>query len=143
MRHDYPDLVDLAHGAKSQWYDENGVPRYRPFEPELCPNIYADIRVLMLVRCQNCHQQFAVQMSADAFDSGLRNQPIRNWHYGDPPAHGCVGDTMNCEDVAILEVWWRGYPLHEWQRRRDEEGIIDDPWAEGRFTEPEGESKVT
>lgn len=27
------------------------------------------------------------------------------FHYGDPPAHDCVGDTMNSEPVRILEFW--------------------------------------
>ena len=25
--------------------------------------------------------------------------------YGDPPVHGCVGDTMNAIPVRVLEFW--------------------------------------
>lgn len=35
-------------------------------------------------------------------------------HYGDPPNHGCVGDTMNCEDNQILEFWYR--ESSKWKR---------------------------
>ena len=59
-------------------------------------------------------------------------------HYGDPPRHdreklfrmienirgvsadkqgqGCVGETMNCEDVKILEFWHKSIETYEWER---------------------------
>jgi hypothetical protein len=46
----------------------------------------------------------------------------RKWfplHYGDPPNHGCVGDTMNCEDISIKEFWEKPRnSKREWTRRR-------------------------
>jgi len=32
-----------------------------------------------------------------------------NWHFGDPPAHGCIGDTMN----SIPEYEWEEF-AKEW-----------------------------
>lgn len=30
---------------------------------------------------------------------------VDSYHYGDPPRHGCVGDTMNSEPIDIVEAW--------------------------------------
>ncbi len=30
---------------------------------------------------------------------------IRGYHYGDPPSHGCIGDTMNSVPRSTLQVW--------------------------------------
>ena len=108
-----------------QWYDENGVPRYSKFSPELCPDIYADEVVLLEIACQDCERRFLVEMHwgqhlkiFDRHHESLSNQ-LRRWlkqkkrgwtpiHYGDPPHHNCVGDTMNCYDLKIIEFWRRG-----------------------------------
>jgi hypothetical protein len=129
------------------WYDECGVPRYDPFEPRLCNNIYADEAVLLWVACQQCERRFPVAMSMAWMervqtamkrgdDVGLimadPNYSLAGLiglgaiHYGDPPCHGCVGDTMNCDDLRVLEYWHRGKGTdYEWARDSSEEVKLD------------------
>lgn len=49
-----------------------------------------------------------------------------NFHYGDPPNHGCpgAGDTMNCIDIACLQWWVRDKETLEWHRAPEKEGIF-------------------
>lgn len=30
---------------------------------------------------------------------------VENWGFGDPPSHGCVGDTMGCVEIRSVQVW--------------------------------------
>lgn len=34
-----------------------------------------------------------------------RYELVEQWHYGDPPAHGCIGDTMN----SVPEYEWKDF----------------------------------
>ncbi len=99
------------------WYDSNGTPRYGPFQPQLCPDIYTNTVVLLRIMCQDCRKEFDVEMHATLF---WDFNPLK-LHYGDPPVHGCVGDTMNCEDLRVLECWHREY-MGDWQRYPEREG---------------------
>lgn len=54
--------------AKPLWWDENGVPRFEPHHPRLCPDIYADQVALVQISCQGCGREFPVQMSWSASD---------------------------------------------------------------------------
>lgn len=48
-------------------------------------------------------------------------------HYGDPPNHGCTGDTMNCYDLKIVEFWVRDFESEStWLRRGDLEVALED-----------------
>jgi len=101
------------------WYDENGTPRYEKFSPELSPDIYADEVVLLEIACQDCKQRFFVEMSwstmrglfksrdvecfSSRFDNWAKDKEYFPIHYGDPPIHGCAGDTTNCYDLRIVE----------------------------------------
>lgn len=105
-----------------KWYDDNGVPRYDDFHPDLSPNIYSNHIGLFEIACQHCHQRFFVSISAGVFDR-LNGLAPAKWHYGDPPIHGCVGDTMNCEDLRIVEFWTRK-GTDDWKRREEFEGEI-------------------
>ena len=119
MHHDYRSIRTRIAG-EPKWFDANGVPRYEVFRPQDCPNIYARQVVLLSIACQACGQQFDVEMHGHWF------APIespRELHYGDPPAHGCVGDTMNCEDLEVLQVWH--HERFDWCRQEDLEGAID------------------
>lgn len=120
MREAYQDIRERI-AEDPTWYDKNGAPRYGEFSTQLCPDIYANTVVLLRILRQACHQPFDVEMSSGYF------APIQNpfkLHYGDPPSHGCVGDTMNCEDIAVLQVWNKE-SLSKWERRADLEGLID------------------
>lgn len=109
------------------WYDANGVPRYGPFNPDMSPNIYATEVILMEISCQDCSQKFLVEMNWSSMSQMFDRHAepffgrMKHWlndkdkhehfppiHYGDPPAHGCVGDTMNCWDLRIVEFWQKG-----------------------------------
>lgn len=116
MKSNYADILSLTD-KKPLWYDESGCPRYEKFTPNLCPNIYADEVILLEIACQDCGKRFKVQMSAWVIYGGYSfRERLFEWkkdgkktftpiHYGDPPIHGCVGDTMNCEDLKVLEFW--------------------------------------
>ena len=118
MKHDYPDITSRI-SETPLWYDSNGVPRYAPFSPRLCPNIYANDVVLMRIICQDCGRSFDVEMHGDSF------HPIgelSELHYGDPPCHGCVGDSMNCIDIAIVESWQN--ERFDWVRHKEQEVLF-------------------
>lgn len=122
MHDNYEDIRGRI-AEEPAWYDENGCPRYGEFTPERCPDIYSNVVVLMEIACQHCRGVFWVEMAAGWLTKQLH--PPRKWHYGDPPAHGCTGDTMNCEDVSVLQAWHRESGGSEWQRRSDLEGECD------------------
>lgn len=118
MKENYRDIVSRI-SEEPKWYDENGVPRYDKFHPSFCPDIYSDTVILLRIACQSCGKQFDVEMHSSFF------APIKhpqNLHYGDPPNHGCIGDSMNCDDIAVLEVWHRE---EGWIRIKELEGVID------------------
>ncbi len=119
MHENYRDITSrIAEPPK--WWDANGTPRYDPFAPSLCPDIYSNTVVLLRIRCQSCATKFDVEMHAGFF-AEIHPQKL---HYGDPPVHGCVGDTMNCEDEEVLEVWHRD-ALGDWIRRSEFEGRME------------------
>jgi hypothetical protein len=119
MHTSYSDIKSRI-AEEPQWYDSNGVPRYDEFEVGACPDIYTDQVVLMRIACQACKREFKVEMHGDWW------RPLdhpRNLHYGDPPAHDCVGDSMNCVDLEVLQAW-RMADLR-WERVHGTEGAID------------------
>ena len=122
----HESYIDILSRIEEQpgWYDQNGTPRYGEFSPRRCPNIYSHKVVLMKIACQCCGRYFNVEMHTSLWDRNNTVPPSR-WHYGDPPAHGCIGDTMNCEDLEILQVWRKESAADEWERVYELEGVID------------------
>jgi len=135
-----PDYRDIRSRIKEEpiWYDDNGVPRYDKFSPDLVSSIYAQEALLVKIKCQDCHSVFFVGVCysdmekifnrhaasyeehiKDYLNAKDKNKRYFPFHYGDPPAHGCVGDTMNCEDIQIIEFWkkekfvWKRKPEYE------------------------------
>ena len=118
------------------WHDDNGVPRYDPFHPDLCPNIYAKVVVLFRIACQACETKFDVEAHSSWFS------PIRcpkDLTYGDAPKHDhpdgrgrCSGETMTSDIIAVLEVWRKGGD-HEWERVPEQEGVYtcEGQWIAG------------
>ena len=124
MNHDYADITSRIAEAPT-WWDHNATPRYGAFTALAAPNVYAEKVALLLIACQSCEEHFEVEISGDIL------YPLgdpRQQHYGDPPHHNCVGDTMNCEDVRVLEVWQRN-DAFDWVRQSDEEGPCTGPSA--------------
>lgn len=117
MLHHYADIREriVAH---PMWWDEHGVPRYCPFAPNQCANIYAREAALVEIGCQACGSEFLVAFTASAHEGKRLAEQIRlgTLHYGDPPNAGCcpAGPTMNCDDRRVLQYWRRtGF---DWQR---------------------------
>lgn len=130
MNADYEDITSRIE-EKPQWWDANGVPRYGEFEPDMCPDIYSAHIALLRITCQACGKPFDVEMHLDVIASLKKEFAPTAWHYGDPPRHGCVGDTMNCMDIECLQAWVRdgGEYKFDWARHHDLEGKMAD-WEE-------------
>jgi hypothetical protein len=104
------------------WFDMGGIPRYGEFSPEMISNIYAHTVFLVRIACQACGEEFLVAMHFDVFDRMPRPKEL---HYGDPPRHDdCMGDTMNCDDLEIVQAWhkegFKWYREREWEEKIDE-----------------------
>lgn len=146
MHASYSDITSRL--GQPIWYDENGTPRYAPFEPELLPDIYATEAVLYEIACASCGNRFLV---ADSWSVGrdiLRRIPVGSLrraveegglHYGDPPYHHsgngvgtwvCGGATMNCDDLRVVEFW--DHSDGSWKRVHQLEIVLPDDGEEGR-----------
>lgn len=109
---------DIKEKIKQEpiWYDTHGVPRYKLFHPKFSPNIYATECCLVKIRCQYCEQEFLVELNAS--DDNLKRLMKQNDLYcGDPPRHDCVGDTMTCDEINIVEFWERNGKC-DWKRNK-------------------------
>ena len=134
MLADYEDIKKRVK-EKIKWYDENGVPRYDKFHPDLSPNIYADEVILMKISCQECGQKFLVEINNKEWGVYINKTPslkkmVKSGtiHYGDPPRHtGCsAGDTMNCNDLEVVEFWERNKETkYYWVRKKELEIKIE------------------
>ena len=137
MKATYQDIRNKV-AAEPTWFDGNGVPRYCEFGPEHLPSIYAKEAVLLHIRCQACGESFAVGLGGSPFFGTAFSELVQDWqrhehdphrwgpiHYGDPPIHGCVGDTMSSIDVEIVQFWQRG-GAHEWARVPEFEIALED-----------------
>lgn len=127
MHESYSDIRSRIH-EEPLWFTDSGVPRYDPYSPTLSPNVYADISVLMLIACQYCNERFQVELNGDWLHS-IKDEDLDILHFGDPPRHGCAGggETMNCEDLALLQVWKRGRTsesLADWIRHPELERVF-------------------
>ena len=120
MKENYNDILSRIK-EEPLWHDANGAPRYDKFSPDMCPNIYTHKVGLFLISCQNCQKEFLVEMHGDMFGDRSERPPSK-WHYGDPPIHGCAGDTMNCDDLKVVEFWVK--EDFEWKRKKEFEGTI-------------------
>lgn len=114
----YEDILN-AVGKEPLWFDQNGVPRFDKFTPNLV-SIYDDQAVLFKIACQNCGRIFTVAMTSGKFDKIKLSEAVLSHalHYGDPPNIRCCGSgpTMNCKDLQVLEFWDRSEFLSKWHR---------------------------
>ena len=124
MKESYLDILSRID-KEPIWFDQNGTPRYDEFHPDYCPNIYANLVVLMRISCQACGRIFDVELHySPCWGSMRKSHPPKKWHYGDPPSHGCVGDSMNCEDIEVLQAWMRE-GCGDWKRHLEFEGLVE------------------
>ncbi len=117
MHNDYGDIRSRI-SDEPLWFDDNGVPRYEAFSPMMLPCIYATQAALLEIKCQGCQRKFMVGIGNGFLPpTVLRKDEL---HYGDPPLHGCIGDTMNSMPLQVHEFWERS--KMEWERVPNEEG---------------------
>lgn len=134
MHNNYADIRALTDQAPP-WFDEHAVPRYVPFHPDHCANIYAREVVLLEIACQDCHKRYTVAMTWDSMDCAYGRARLServadgSLHYGDPPnacGDDCMaGASMNCIDLRVLEFWNHPTPF-EWVRRPELEVALED-----------------
>lgn len=128
-----------------KWYTKYGYPRYCEFSPGET-GVYVHYALLVEIQCQSCHRPFLVgegyqreniyailDGDEENFFYDL-NKIVEGYHYGDPPPHDCVGDTMNCDDIRFVEVWDREKGIEKHTRENGEEFLFK-TW--GRVTELE------
>lgn len=107
----YSDIIERC--GEPLWWDEHAVPRYVPFTPHECADIYAGRCCLLLINCQGCGAEFSVCISESNMDmvhghaalpDMIRKEVIS---FGDPPNTGCcpAGPTMSSIPVQVLEYW--------------------------------------
>ena len=119
----YKDLYELAGDKKPDWFDEAGVPRFKPFAPRDLNNIYANEAALVEIRCQECERTFLVALSWSSMDVMENRVALshlvqnRQLGYGDPPFHTdpCLaGYCMSADVKRVVEFWNR--PAGIWLR---------------------------
>lgn len=127
MLRSYAEITDKM--GPPLWWDGNGVPRYVPFAPRQC-GVYDAAVALVTIACQDCGAKFNVAFEYDRYEMHVdgmltyKRPDAERLHWGDPPNHGCVGDTMNCEDLRVLE-WWEK-PDFDWVRVPEMEVVLPD-----------------
>lgn len=137
----YDDILELTDscGMDPDWFDEHGVPRFRPFHPTML-GVYDCFAVLATIRCADRHCQKPMLVGVGwpkinmlAVLTGRQDRAFNNleslatgFDFGDPPRHDCTGagETMRSDVVEILQAWERPDTL--WQRRADLEGPVPD-----------------
>jgi len=131
VNQEYADIVSRL--GPPLWWDERGVPRYAPFQPWMCNNVYAVEVCLLEIRCQECGRHFLVARAWDEWLGEVYGLPrvsveieSGQLHWGDPPYHNCAGDSENCEDLKVL-AFWRKDGL-DWRRDRSLEGRLEERW---------------
>lgn len=128
MKAKYNDIKNRIR-ENPKWFDTNGTPRYDNFNPCLSPNIYADEVVLLKISCQACDKEFLVEMNWNRIDEAeqlskqVKEETI---HYGDPPGHRCIGTSMNCMDLKVIEFWEKETKRLDWIRKKELEIKLPD-----------------
>lgn len=141
MRQPYWDLYEMAERKPPLWFDEEGVPRWVPFHPDLMNNIYADEAILFELECQSCGRWYCVALSYYRLEHIYTGGPERpsfseqlkdpEWlpYWGDAPCFQgcdgemvqCAGSTMTSETLRILEFWkhengdWKKVSRKKWK----------------------------
>ncbi len=100
MKNNYSDIYSRVDG-EPDWFDLNGCPRYG--------RIQLPIHLMGNIKCQYCKRKFRVALADPVYKLGSNIIELSKsydhrgythlkladkWSYGDPPRHGCIGDTM-------------------------------------------------
>lgn len=139
MLPDFADIHEAAGHVRPDWYDENGTPRYAVFHPDML-GVYDAYALLVTIACQSCAARFGVGLGwgrHDLFRMGLLpagpsvdvlTELASGFKFGDPPRHGCGGDSMTSVAVRVEEAWEKGgvprpRAFPKWERRTDVEEV--------------------
>lgn len=139
MLADYMDIRKRIN-EPPQWFDCHGVPRYDEFHPDLSPNIYANEVILLEIECQECRKRLFVELHwtnwnyresfKEFFEKRKRGITVHGIRYGDPPRHGCVGDTMQSISIAVRQFWSKNTGTRlkdcDWDRVAEYEQRLDE-----------------
>lgn len=113
MNREYFDILEKL--GPPLWWDDQAVPRYKPFHPNLC-GIYDNEVALCVIKCQSCGQEFRVafawyRLSGEPSLTHILQQ-TGELYYRDPPNNDCCasGPTMTSEFKEVLEFWIRNCP---------------------------------
>lgn len=110
MHRYYEDIISRIKESPT-WFDENGVPRYGEFSPNMIASIYAPEAVLAEIACQSCRTKFSAAFSHINVQTNLLKDVIadRSIHYGDPPNMWCCefGLASGAITLKILQYWKR------------------------------------
>jgi hypothetical protein len=131
MNTSYQDITDKL--GEPVWYDEHCVPRYCEFHPFEC-DPYAQWVSLVRRKCQSCGKIFLIatswyNLSRRTFTLSPRNLELYEqnknnpeWMLtfcllggGDPPYHGCIGDTMCSEFEDLISLWHKDHDSSNWR----------------------------
>lgn len=168
----FEDIIERA--GPPDWHDEHGTPRYGAFHPKYvtvynkrvamyviaCQDCNKKFRVSHVYKDPISWPHMFIQEKYggppdtpptedeegwNAWKEKFKEGQIpENYHFGDPPAHGCVGDTMNSIPLACEQWWERDLDL-AWHRVEDKEVIFYDNAAEffdNQFKSTEEEEDV-
>ena len=136
MKANFSDIVSRI-AEKPSFYQEDGVPRYGRFTPDMSPCVHASEIALMEIACQVCDTRFNVAIYNPIMQNGeILANSIKDGsiHYKDPPNTGCcsAGATMNSWPIRIIEYWRRYDPTlkgelswYNWDRNPKLEGFIN------------------
>lgn len=152
MLPDYADILALAPGRQPDWWDDDGVPRFAPFHPDML-GVYDSWAILAEIGCQGCARRLLVGVGWSKYQQyiGVREgDPMpepwslaklaATFGYGDPPRHDsttgqpcAAGATMSSYPTRIVQAWQQVVVLgqgYQWQRDPVCEGALDMPdWA--------------
>lgn len=118
-----------------KWYTPEGVPRYCNFSHEET-GVYVKFAILVEIECQFCCKSFMVGKgyTRENVDAIIRhdeenyfnnlNKILKGYHYGDPPRHNCVGDTMSCICIRFVEVWEEKYETKKQKLGKGEKIVV-------------------
>lgn len=130
---EYNDIRSRISDPPSWWL--HGIPRYDPFHPADV-DIYGNEVALVHTECQSCRTRYDVAVKPRPYGGDLRSSIAwaNDLDVGDPPnacpdKDRCGGESMNSEQIAVLQFWQRYDILAGWRREPSwERALVDGPW---------------
>lgn len=111
MKARYDDIV--AKAGEPQWWDENGVPRYAPFEPALCADPNAQQAAHIKVACTVCRRDCSVVVSSSKLDLDIQSDLLARGTalYGLLPHYDHCGRPNQGEILGVHSIWRKKSPI--------------------------------